>query len=166
MAKQPTEHSTLTPNDKYPINLPRSVNNPYQHPGQNPGEEPSRTIQDQKDDVNINNIVARYVGTGVLAGAAGRGVARQPFQGDFSNQLDYQTKLNKLIEAKSNFEKLPSKIRTRFENDPGQLIQFMSNPDNAAEALTLGLTAKPPVKEVPTVKIHKDPETPPKEAKK
>jgi hypothetical protein len=47
--------------------------------------------------------------------------------------------LNKVCEAKSAFEDLDSSVRSRFDNDPSKLIDFVTNPDNALEAHDLGL---------------------------
>ena len=48
---------------------------------------------------------------------------------------------------------LPAQIRSRFENDPAKLIDFLDNSENLDEAIKLGLVSKfeelPQVVEVP-----------------
>lgn len=57
---------------------------------------------------------------------------------------------------------LPPEIRTRFDNDPGKLIDFVADPDNRQEAQELGIVnpapepAKPP--EVPPEPAQQPPE--------
>ena len=38
---------------------------------------------------------------------------------------------------------LPADLRKRFSNDPGQLLSFLENEDNRAEAIKLGLVNAP-----------------------
>ena len=52
---------------------------------------------------------------------------------------DYQSSLGKLMQAQQSFESLPSELRAKFENDPAQLISFLSDEKNNAEAVKLGL---------------------------
>jgi hypothetical protein len=52
---------------------------------------------------------------------------------DFSDSESYVEMLNKVCEAKSAFEELDSSVRSRFDNDPSKLIDFVTNPDNALE---------------------------------
>lgn len=47
--------------------------------------------------------------------------------------------LNKVTDAQSAFRGLPARVKTRFSNDPYQLLRFMENPANRAEAERLGL---------------------------
>ena len=46
---------------------------------------------------------------------------------------------NKVCEAKSAFEDLSSDVRSRFKNDPSNLIDFVMDVDNALEAHEMGL---------------------------
>lgn len=121
--------------------------------------EPSLTVQEFKDETDINKIVARARLTGELPQNN-----RKPQYGDFTEVPDYQTALNIIQEAEESFMSLPSKIRQRFGNDPGQLIDFMSNPQNEAEARALGLVDIKPSKEGDTPLKSKPPS--PSEGKK
>lgn len=93
-----------------------------------------RTKQSFKAECDINTIMARYMKTGLL----------EHVRADVAQYLDvtgadYQDAQNLVAGAKSMFHSLPSHIRSKFENDPAQLLAFMENPANAAEAVKLGL---------------------------
>jgi phage internal scaffolding protein len=97
-------------------------------------EEPTRAQQHHKDECDINVILERFGKTGQVPVNTISGS-----YGDFSGVHDYHTAMNALIAAESEFDALPAKIRNRFANDPANLIQFLDNPDNRAEAEKLGL---------------------------
>jgi len=58
---------------------------------------------------------------------------------------------------------LPAKMRARFHNDPQELLEFISNEENRAEAEKLGLVAKKP--ETPPAPIAQPVTQPPTEPK-
>ena len=97
-------------------------------------EEPSLAQQHFKDECDINNILRQFNITGLLPESP-----LSPRYGDFSGITDYHTALNAVISAESEFERLPAQIRARFDNDPEQLINFISDENNRAEAEKLGL---------------------------
>lgn len=94
-----------------------------------------RTKQSFKDDTNINNILARYARTGVLEFAN----RHEPRYGDVIG-ADFHAAMNIVANANSMFADLPAKLRNRFDNDPGQFLDFVQDPENTAEAERLGLT--------------------------
>ena len=97
-------------------------------------EEPTLTQQQFKEQCDINNIIKNYHQTGELPLSKKVGQFL-----DVSNVQDYQTSLQTVFEAQQAFDALPSKIRSRFENDPNQLIAFIEDDANHEEALKLGL---------------------------
>ena len=97
-------------------------------------EEPSLAQQHFKDECDINNILRQFNITGLLPEAP-----LSPRYGDFSGIGDYHTALNRVMAAKEEFMTLPAQIRARFNNDPANLIEFLENSDNRAEAEELGL---------------------------
>ena len=99
------------------------------------------TEQHHKDDCDLNVIVKNYVRTGQLpTNQSGPGVF-----GDFSGSPeDYAEAVRMLDEARAAFAALPANVRKRFNNDPQQLLAFLDNPDNRAEAEKLGLVATVP----------------------
>jgi len=103
-------------------------------------ELPTRTQQHHKDECDINVILERFGKTGLVPVNA-----ISATYGDFSGVHDYHTAMNALIAAESEFAALPAQIRNKFANDPANLVQFLDNPDNRAEAEKLGLVNISPV---------------------
>jgi phage internal scaffolding protein len=97
-------------------------------------EEPTRAQQHHKDECDINVILERFGKTGQMPVNTISGT-----YGDFSGVHDYHTAMNALIAAESEFAALPAQIRNKFANDPANLVQFLDNPQNRAEAEKLGL---------------------------
>lgn len=97
------------------------------------------TIQHFRDECDINTIVKRFGLTGELPQNLS-----MPTYGDFRGISDYQTALNLVMEANRNFMTLPAELRARFENDPQQLLAFLDDEKNRAEAIELGLVKAPP----------------------
>ena len=97
-------------------------------------EDASLTQQHQKDQADINYIIEQFNVTGILPTGP-----VSPQYGDFSGISDYQSALNAVIDAQDEFMSLPANLRARFENDPSNLINFLSNEENRQEAIELGL---------------------------
>lgn len=114
-------------------------------------ETPSMTKQSFVKECDINNIIKQYSTTGVLKHISAR--AEQGMYIDLPDEVDFQTSIEIVRAAQDAFASLPSSVRSRFENDPGQFLDFMSNPKNQEEMIKLGLATdnRPP----------KEPETPP-----
>jgi phage internal scaffolding protein len=98
----------------------------------------SRTKSEFADEANINNIVKRC-----MNGAAMPTGSRTPLFGDFTEVADFSSAQTLIAEANSEFEQLPSDIREKFGNDVSQLMDFLDDENNAAEAIELGLLPKP-----------------------
>ncbi len=84
-------------------------------------------------ECDVNNIVARYMKTGVLDHLA----AKPPVYGDVEGS-DLHTLMNVVAEAHSAFEEMPDVLRARFSS-PHELVSFVSDEGNRAEAVDLGL---------------------------
>jgi phage internal scaffolding protein len=97
-------------------------------------EDPSLAQQHARDECDINTIVRRFGLTGELP----NGVSA-PQYGDFTEATDYHTALNAVRAADAAFMQLPADVRIRFNNDPGALVDFVSDDQNRAEAEKLGL---------------------------
>ena len=100
-----------------------------------PTEGESMTQQQFKAECDVNNILAKYKKTGQINHLA----KHNGNFGDFSNIEDYQTALDKIAQAELAFNDLSSDIRSKFHNDPGKLIDFLSDEKNNKEAIELGL---------------------------
>lgn len=100
----------------------------------------ARTMQQFKDEADVNVIMSRYMATGVLPQDIDAG-ARQYLD---ATGYDFQTAQNLIAGAASLFEQLPSKIRNRVDNDPAKLLAFLHDPKNRAEAEEMGLINRAP----------------------
>jgi len=92
------------------------------------------TKQSFKDECDINVLMNRYLSTGQLPNIN----ERAPQYLDTSG-YEFQDAMQFVAEASSLFEELPSAIRTRFENDPAEFLNFTSNPENRDEMRSMGL---------------------------
>lgn len=105
-------------------------------------EGESRVEQSHRAKCNINTIIKKAMKTGIVPVST-----RQPTYGDFAGVVDYHDAQNKILKAQEDFMALPSAVRKRFRNEPGLLIDFLSDEDNRQEAIELGLIPAPePVK--------------------
>ena len=114
-------------------------------------EDATLTQQHFKDECDINNILRQFNITGLLPEAP-----ISPRYGDFTGIGDYHSALNQVIAAENEFMALPAQIRSRFDNDPAKLIDFLDNEQNQDEAIKLGLVN--PSGEMPQV-VESAPET-------
>lgn len=105
---------------------------------------PELTLAQQnfKDECDINHIVRQFGLTGELPGKP-----MSPQYGDFTGVLDYHSAVNAVLAAQDDFMELPAQLRSRFNNDPAQLIDFLNNDENREEATKLGLVAAKPISE-------------------
>lgn len=94
-----------------------------------------RTEQTHKTECDINNILRRYDSTGLIT-HVNNTVAQY---GDFSEVDDYQTSLQKVMDAENAFLALPSEARKFFENDPAKFLDFAADPKNHEVMVELGL---------------------------
>lgn len=102
--------------------------------------EPSRTKQSFAEEADINFVVSRFMKTGYLPPVEEIG-GPQPRFGDFSDGMDFMDALSRVQEAQASFAGLPAAVRERFRNDPAELLVFVSDSGNRAEAVKLGLIA-------------------------
>lgn len=116
--------------------------------------EETLTIQDPDSDLNV--LVERF---GIKDGSiipASLGVTDPRYYGDFTDMPDLKEALDRVRLAEELFMTLPAKLRTRFDNSPWKLNDFITNTDNIEEGIKLGLlkkvvdTEKPPVIVPPT----------------
>jgi phage internal scaffolding protein len=98
--------------------------------------EPTMAQQHFKDECDINYVLKTFGIEGLQQ------TQLTPRYGDFSDVVDYHSALNAVIAAEDEFMALPANIRTRFDNDPAKLIDFLGNDANRLEAESLGLVTK------------------------
>lgn len=129
-----------------PYNFDSDVNS--HHCGFSFDEDSDRTQQSFRDECDINTLVRVYANTGVIPGAD---TPAMVFNVD--EIIDYQTALNRLMDADEAFMSFPSEIRDRFQNDPAVMLDFIHNADNRDEAIKLGLIHDPSPQEPVLVRL-------------
>lgn len=105
-------------------------------------DEPTMTNQFSKDESDINTIMKKYETTGQFQCHIKQGGAYQ----DFLQITDFHDMMNTVIYAKEAFQTLPAHVRARFQNDPGQLLEFLQDEKNYDEGVKLGLLNERPQK--------------------
>lgn len=119
--------------------------NPYNYDGDivsyesgiDQSDEETMTQQHMRDECDINIIVERFMKTGQMP----EGIDFVEI--DVSEVGDFHDALNVVRAAEEQFAALPSRVRERFHNDPAQLMRFVHDENNRAEALALGLLNPP-----------------------
>ena len=102
-------------------------------------EGESLTEQHHADGLDIKNMINKYDRTGILSNVQ-RGKA---MYGDFTKVNEYQDALDLVNNSKNLFNELPSDIREKFSNNPGEFFEWITNPENSQEAIELGLQKAP-----------------------
>lgn len=100
-----------------------------------PVGEHSLTKQSHKDECDIRTILSKYRETGVITHVQ----AARPTYTDLPSDLDYQTSLNIIMEAREAFAALPSKVRSAFGNDPQTFLAAFADPEQADKLRGFGL---------------------------
>jgi len=101
-------------------------------------DEPSLTKQEFTESCDPNFILDRH--------ARGQDISLTgiPRYGDFTTApRSYHEALNIVTHAQQSFMQLDAKIRAKFDNDPAQFLDFVSNPDNSQALVDLGLALAP-----------------------
>lgn len=112
------------------------------------------TQQSAKDECDINLIVERAKRGADISHLT----TRTPMYGDFTElPTDLRDCLNQVRKADEAFMSLDAVVRKRFENDPVKLMDFLNDPANRDEAISLGLVAAPPDVPVPDVPVKETP---------
>ena len=92
---------------------------------------PSLTLQDEKEETDINYIVNKYCDgqKGVSTLDLGNTDIYQYLQfGDATLPGDYETALDLVSGVREEFYTLPSKLRAEFNHDPMEFVQRLNQP--------------------------------------
>lgn len=109
---------------------------------------PGVTQQQFKDDADINNIVRRYMATGLAPVNQ-----RAPLPEDFYGIFDFQSAMNAVRSSQEAFAAMPSAVRLRFGNNPAEFVEFCLDPENREEMARMGLASPgPALPEIPPEK--------------
>lgn len=105
------------------------------------------TKQEFKDECDVVRIMRRY-----NEGAMPALSSRQPVYADVASVPDFLEAQQLVRDAQAHFNELPAEVRDRFGHDPVQLLAFLHDPANDAEARRLGLVN--PLPESPPPKVE------------
>lgn len=106
-------------------------------------EDPTLTKQSFAEEVDINTIVKRFNLTGQLPENI-----HMPTYADYDEVFDFHSAMDAVRKAQESFDAMPAEVRTRFHNDPAELVDFCQDADNLEEARKLGLVD--PARPAPT----------------
>lgn len=101
--------------------------------------EKTRTKQSMQAECDVNNIIKKFQVTGMLE-------HRNKYEGEYGEfeAIDFHEAMNIVAAAKEMFSSVPSDVRKRFNNDPGEFINFAADKANQEEIYKLGLAERPP----------------------
>jgi len=101
--------------------------------------QPTMTQQQFKEECDINNVMRRYIKTGVIDH-----LAKHQAQYADIEPVSYHEAMNTIATANSMFEELPAQARRNFNNDPTKFLEFVQNPDNSDKLIDMGLATAIP----------------------
>ena len=93
---------------------------------------PSLTVQDERDETDINYIVSKYADgqKGIMTLDLGDSSQYAYMQfGDATLPGDYSTALELVSGVREEFYSLPAKVRAKFGHDPINFINQLNNPE-------------------------------------
>lgn len=82
------------------------------------------TEQSHREELNINNILAKFQRTGVVDHVKEHG----PQYADVP-AIDYREAMEIVTSSNSMFNELPARARAYFDNDPAKFLESVQNPD-------------------------------------
>jgi len=104
-----------------------------------PSADDGMTQQHFKDQVDINNILAKYRRTGVVEHVK---KARELY-GDFTELGEYARDLDKVAKAQQTFEMMPAEIRNQFKNSIQGFFEFIGDEKNKDQCVKWGIFDAP-----------------------
>lgn len=106
--------------------------------------------QEYKDSADLNKIMGRYTQRGNF-----KELIKEPMYADFSTVGDFREAMEKVMRAERQFNEIPARIRTMFNNDPGLFLDAWFNPQNDEFFVKNGLREKPIDESTPVVDSEK-----------
>lgn len=92
-----------------------------------PKDAKTKCVQSEKNNADINNIVARAFKSGQLPI-----LNRQPLP-ELPDHQTYQEMMNKVVFAQQSFERLPAEVRVLFANDPAKMLECLADKKRKTE---------------------------------
>jgi len=115
-------HTAYSPKERVQISFPKI----------------GRTKQADAEKSDINNIMKKFLKTGVMTFTN----KNEPQYG-FANSETFHESLEIIRKSEEMFQELPSKLRQKFNHDPGEFLDFVSNEENRDKLYDLGLSNSP-----------------------
>lgn len=137
-----------------PIPEPGIVRRRVQHPVSD--KQMVKKADALKTDVNA--IMHRWINKGIPPS----GASSHATYGDFTNVESYHAGLNAVRQAEESFMALPAHIRKHVQNDPGQFLEMVYDPERRGELEDLGLLPEQAPEDAPPPALP-PPEEPPAE---
>jgi len=106
------------------------------------------------EEVNINNIMKKFMKTGILP------VAKSQAEFGFASSQTFTEAMFTVKSAEEEFMHLPSEVRSHFKNDPAAYLDAASDPEQRALFENFGLL-EPEVPEIPETTSQEPTEPPP-----
>lgn len=120
------------------------------------GEEtPSMTQQQFAEECDINTIVKRF---GLDYKPEG---IRAPQYGDFTGINSFQQAVNQIALANEAFDELHAEVRARFNNNPGEFVDFALKEENREQLEKWGMVNPKPAPKPTETALEPKKETPP-----
>lgn len=129
---------------KFPLHFQKSRSTINSCP--QPVGDVSLTQVEFADECDINHQIAKYTRTGTPLPPWPTDFDYEQVQDINATYVDAIASIQAVDEA---FAELPAAVRTRFDNDPLKMAQFLSDADNLNEAYDLGLVNSPPHSSIP-----------------
>lgn len=101
--------------------------------------KPSLVKTDMQNECDINQIMKKFERNGLIEHLN----EHQAQYGDFTNAPGYHDAMNIVIEADNMFASVPAKIRSQFNNDPAQFLEYVQDPKNKDDLEKMGLATAP-----------------------
>lgn len=103
-----------------------------------------KTKQSFKEQCDINRIMRKYNDTGMLDHLSKH---QLDYTGLFTVPKDAQDAMERVAVAREAFERLPSHVRAKFQNDPGKFYNYATDEANYDGLVQLGLARRRVVKD-------------------
>lgn len=94
----------------------------------------TETKQEYKQESDVNFIIKRYQATGMFPQARGQALYQ-----DVSQIPDYKACRDTVIEAQEHFNSLPAAVRSKFKNDPAEMLEWAKQIENREAANELNI---------------------------
>lgn len=108
-----------------------------------------KTITEQQESTDINNILEKYQRTGLIDHVQ----KHEPQYAEFG-EYDFAKNQNMIAKINQTFEELPSSVRKDFDNNPQNFVEFIAQQENIDD-MKDGVIDNEIIVETPTEEVEK-----------